>query len=167
MWDYNKLSDVIPDIVRSTILSIHINTDSNDLILCDLSYNGRFSLKEAWHYFRETNGVNKIYSRIWHKSIPKTVSVFVWRIMHNYIPFYDNLRKRGFNITSKCQCCSHEENMHHIFISGMIAIKIWSYFDDIFKLNKFSAHITLYTLLNYWFINTKGHIRSVVPSRIL
>ncbi|KAL0907396.1 hypothetical protein M5K25_021804 [Dendrobium thyrsiflorum] len=46
---------------------------------------------------------------IWHKNIPSSVSVFIWRLLHNYVPTDDNLIRKGFKLASKCHCCYHVE----------------------------------------------------------
>ncbi|KAI0522381.1 hypothetical protein KFK09_004760 [Dendrobium nobile] len=104
---------------------------------------------------------------IWHKSFPSTVSIFIWRILHKLIPTDDNLRRRGFIFPSKCQCCYHVDNMHHVFISGPVVVKFWTYFEDIFHLNFFTTSISIYNLLDCWFVKSKGHVRNVIPSLIL
>jgi len=79
----------------------------------------------------------------------------------------DNLIKRGFIFPSTCQSCYHMNNMHHVFLSGLLAIKTWSYFDEIFHLNYFNAKLSINALLNCWFIKSKGHIKNFIPSLIL
>ncbi|KAI0516028.1 hypothetical protein KFK09_008700 [Dendrobium nobile] len=53
------------------------------------------------------------------------------------------------------------------FISVHVAIKTWVYFDDLFKLNFFNAHLFLKYMLNASFMNSKRHIHNVIPSLIL
>ncbi|KAI0493949.1 hypothetical protein KFK09_024079 [Dendrobium nobile] len=57
--------------------------------------------------------------------------------------------------------------MHHVFISGPVAVRTWIYFDDLFNLNCFNIHLSLNMLLKAWFINSKGHIRNCIPCLIL
>ncbi|PKU69901.1 hypothetical protein MA16_Dca011920 [Dendrobium catenatum] len=92
-------------------------------MLCDLSKDGKFHLKSAWHSFREKGNIDSILPKIWHKSIPATVSIFVWRVLHKFIPMDDNLIKKGFSLTSKCQCCFHTETMHHVLFLALLLLE--------------------------------------------
>ncbi|KAL0917163.1 hypothetical protein M5K25_012210 [Dendrobium thyrsiflorum] len=166
-WDFGKLCDVLPTSIVQQISNIPINLNSKDLLLCGLTVDGRFSVKDAWHSFRTKKDVSNLFSMIWHKTIPTTVAVFVWRLLHKFIPTDDMLIKRGFVLSSKCQCCYHVENMHHVFLSSPIAVKTWTYFEDIFKVNYFNAKLSIKDMLKCWFTKPKGHIKNVIVSLIL
>ncbi|KAL0907732.1 hypothetical protein M5K25_022164 [Dendrobium thyrsiflorum] len=148
-----------------------LNGISLDMILnttsCSLLKDGSFRLKEAWNSFRKKKEALKIYKFFWHHSIPITVSVFLWRMVHKYIPSDDRLIKKGFFIPSKCQCCYHMDSLHHIFLSGPLAVKVWIHFEELFQLNFFKANLSIISLLSLWFLNSKGHIRNMVPSLII
>ncbi|KAL0909230.1 hypothetical protein M5K25_020077 [Dendrobium thyrsiflorum] len=115
---------------------------------------------------RSRKPYQKVCNMIWHKSIPTTISTFVWRIMHKYVPTHEILQKRGFVLTSKCQCCSFAEDMHHVFITGPIASKVWMYFDNIFNVNYYYANIPIKELLELWFTPTRGHVINLISSLI-
>ncbi|KAL0920796.1 hypothetical protein M5K25_009965 [Dendrobium thyrsiflorum] len=166
-WDVEKLSSYIPECFFNQILDIEYNCNSQDALLCAFSGNGNFSLKEAWLYFRDKKEASSIYHLLWHKSIPTTVSVFIWRVLHNFISTDDILRKRGFTIVSKCHCCFHMETLQHVFISGPVAAKVWIYFEEFLHLNIYKGNLSINSLLCFWFVNHKGHIRNVIPSLIL
>ncbi|KAI0522445.1 hypothetical protein KFK09_004824 [Dendrobium nobile] len=74
---------------------------------------------------------------------------------------------KGLSLASKCQCCLHTENIHHVLILASVAVRTWVYFDDLFKLNCFNYHLSLKAFLNCWLVNIKGHIRNVIPCLIL
>ncbi|KAL0912360.1 hypothetical protein M5K25_018326 [Dendrobium thyrsiflorum] len=166
-WDFGKLCNVLPISIAQQIFNIPFNINSKDLLLCGLTVDGRFSVKDAWHTFRSKKDVSNLFSMIWHKTIPTTVAVFVWRVLHKLIPTDEILIKRGFVLSSKCQCCYHVENMHHVFLSSPLAVKTWTYFEDIFKVNYFNAKLSIKDMLKCWFSKSKGHIKNVIPSLIL
>ncbi|KAL0928382.1 hypothetical protein M5K25_000259 [Dendrobium thyrsiflorum] len=149
------------------ILQIDLNTDSNDIQLSAFSKNDNFRLKDAWNSFRVKKQVSKIFHLFWHKYIPSTVSVFIWRLVHKFIPTDDILIKKGFIIPSKCQCCFHMDSLHHVFISSPVAVKVWIYFEDLFQLNIFNVQLSIVDMLKLWFVDYKGHIRNIIPSLIL
>ncbi|KAL0909402.1 hypothetical protein M5K25_020266 [Dendrobium thyrsiflorum] len=165
-WNQRKLFDTLPYNVAQDILKLPLDLETDDVIICDFAQNGNFNIMDAWHEFRVKNNVNKFFNVIWHKSIPKTIAVFMWRLWNKFIPTDDILKKKGFTITSKCQCCYHVENLHHVFISGPLAVKVWLHFDDILHLNMLNANMSIRALIDIWFINSKGHIRNVTASLI-
>ncbi|KAI0524886.1 hypothetical protein KFK09_004276 [Dendrobium nobile] len=166
-WDVDKLSNFVPNCVIFRILNFTFNIHSKDVIMCDCSNDGAFQIKHVWLSFRSKRPFDKIFSNIWHKSIPKTISVFMWRILHNLLPTEDNLIKKGFSFASKCQCCFKYETMHHIFISGPVAVKTWVFFDDLFHLNIFNAHLSLKAFMKAWLVEGKGNIRNTIPTLVL
>ncbi|PKU60028.1 Putative ribonuclease H protein [Dendrobium catenatum] len=118
------LANEVPDCIIQRIGNLLINTASRDILLCDLSKDGGFLLKSAWHTFRVKNNKDTIFLNIWHKSIPTTISVFVWRILHRFIPTDDNLIKKGCILPSKCQCCFHKESTHHVFYRVLLLLEL-------------------------------------------
>ncbi|KAI0502223.1 hypothetical protein KFK09_017170 [Dendrobium nobile] len=73
------------------------------------------------------------------------------------------LLKKGLVIVSKCQCCYHFENINHVFINGPIAIKVWNYFDNIFKVMVDGYYASFTTKIRDWIIPIKEHIRNIIP----
>ncbi|KAL0906957.1 hypothetical protein M5K25_025491 [Dendrobium thyrsiflorum] len=161
-WDVEKLLLLLPEGMIHQILQIDLNIYSNDIQLSASSKNGNFRLKMLGILF-----VSKIFHLFWHKSIPSTVSIFIWRLVHKFIPTDDILIKKGFIIPSKCQCCFHIDSLHHVFISSLLAIKVWIYFEDLFQLNIFNVQLSIVDMLKLWFVDYKGHIRNIIPSLIL
>ncbi|PKU74518.1 Putative ribonuclease H protein [Dendrobium catenatum] len=166
-WDVDKLSNVIPDYIISLITNISINRCAKDALLCKFTKDGLFSTKQAWHVFRNIKLSSKSFKMMWHKSIPTTVSVFIWRVLKHFVPTDDMLRKKGLFITSKCQCCVNLETIHHVFVSSPIAVKVWNYFGEIFHVNGGGPVCSVFSLLEVWMVRVKGHIRNVIPLLII
>ncbi|KAL0912351.1 hypothetical protein M5K25_018318 [Dendrobium thyrsiflorum] len=74
-WDFGKLCNVLPISIAQQIFNIPLNINSKDLLLCGLTVDGRFSVKDAWHTFRSKKDVSNLFSMIWHKTIPTTVAL--------------------------------------------------------------------------------------------
>lgn len=78
------------------------------------------------------------------------------------------LQKKGFYLPSKCSCCYHTENIHHVFISGSIASHVWLWFDELYRTNYFNAFDSYMNLLNAWFLDKpEGYIHIILPIIIL
>ncbi|XP_076887303.1 uncharacterized protein LOC143537409 [Bidens hawaiensis] len=63
----------------------------------------------------------------WNNWIPKKVGFVAWRAMLNRLPTLDALARRNISINSLvCPACgSEEESVDHVFISCVIAQKVW------------------------------------------
>ncbi|KAL0928089.1 hypothetical protein M5K25_002329 [Dendrobium thyrsiflorum] len=124
-WNLNKLSVLIPELIIQKIINIPFNLGNEDKLNFTLTNNNCFNAKKVWNYFRTKFPTNKVFSMVWHRNIPSTVSVFVWRLLHKFVPADDMLIDKGISVVSKCQCCFHVENINHIFVSGPVAVKLW------------------------------------------
>lgn len=68
---------------------------------------------------------------IWSKFIPPTISFITWRLAHNKLPTYENLKKRGSYILSICCFCkAHQETSSHIFFECLETSKIWQWIEN-------------------------------------
>ncbi|KAL0925310.1 hypothetical protein M5K25_003631 [Dendrobium thyrsiflorum] len=166
-WDIDKLADNLPDWIVQRILNSPINLENEDKLMFALTNTTSFSIKKIWNHFRTKLPSSKIYSMIWHRNIPMTVSVFLWRLLHNFIPSDDLLIDKGFYVVSKCQCCFHVENIAHIFVSGPIAVKLWVHFQGIFNVNLFNPGLSIRDLIIKWFSKDNGHITHLVCALIV
>ncbi|KAL0915057.1 hypothetical protein M5K25_015457 [Dendrobium thyrsiflorum] len=166
-WNLIKLADILPTSIVNIISLIPIDLNVDDCFMSNINCKGLFQIKDAWNIFRNRKPYQKVCNMIWHKSLPTTIYTFLWRIMHNYIPTHDILQKRGFVLTSKCQCCSSAEDMNHVFTTGHIAIKVWMYFENIFNVNFYYANIPIKELLELWFIPSRGHVINLISSLVV
>lgn len=78
--------------------------------------------------------------------------------------------KKGFQITSKCQCCYDNESMIHIFLTSAAAKTVWDYFGKHFGIQiPISGNIQL--VIQCWRISSSirdnNHIRTIVPLLII
>ncbi|XP_020682081.1 uncharacterized protein LOC110099317 [Dendrobium catenatum] len=99
-WDLDKLSSIIPDSIIQMIANISLNRNAKDALLCTFTKDGLFRTKDAWHVFRNKKESSKPFKMMWHKSIPTTVSILNLRILKEFIPTDELLRKRGLLFSS-------------------------------------------------------------------
>ncbi|KAI0511688.1 hypothetical protein KFK09_012320 [Dendrobium nobile] len=162
-WNLNLLAEVIPASIIELISKISIHRNIDDCILFNKAPNGKFNTKIVWFSVKQNLPINNIYKFYWHDNIPLTYSFLFWRIIFNYLPVDSLLRKKGLVIVSKCQCCYHFENINHVFINGPIAIRVWNYFDNIFKVMVDGYYESFTSIIKDWIIPIKGHIRNTIP----
>ncbi|KAL0920956.1 hypothetical protein M5K25_007976 [Dendrobium thyrsiflorum] len=166
-WDVHKLLEIMPENIFQKIIEVRFNFDNEDKLVFSLTNNNTFNTMKVWNYFRTKKHSNKVFAMIWHRNIPATVSVFVWRLLHNFVPADDLLIDKGFNIVSKCQCCCQVESIDHIFLTGPIAVKLWLYFEEVLNVQFFNQCMSIRELIFKWFSKDIGHISHVVCALIV
>ncbi|KAI3472963.1 hypothetical protein Pfo_029210 [Paulownia fortunei] len=108
---------------------------------------------------------------LWCPHLTPTISVFLWRLLHNWIPVDNRLQEKGFALASKCFCCaSASESIQHLFISGAQAKEVWNHFAALFKIQTPLTNQPI-LLIQYWKHSTpyssSSHIRTLIPFLIL
>ncbi|OVA14801.1 Reverse transcriptase zinc-binding domain [Macleaya cordata] len=65
---------------------------------------------------------------IWKKQIPTKVSFMIWSALNMAIPTTDNLKRRGFQLTSRCWFCKRcEETTPHVSLNCPFSSCVWDY----------------------------------------
>ncbi|EOY19200.1 Retrotransposon, unclassified-like protein [Theobroma cacao] len=164
-WDVDKLKTFIPNAIVEEILKIPISREKEDIAYWALTANGDFSIKSAWELLRQRKQVNLVGQLIWHKSIPLTVSFFLWRTLHNWLPVEVRMKAKGIQLASKCLCCKSEESLLHVLWESPVAQQVWNYFSKFFQIYVHNPQNIL-QILNSWYYSgdfTKpGHIRTLI-----
>ncbi|XP_047961401.1 uncharacterized protein LOC125206151 [Salvia hispanica] len=63
------------------------------------------------------------------------MSIFVWRLLSNRVHVDTKLQWRKIELASKCYCCPTTpgiESLQHLFVNGVGAARVWSFFDQWF-----------------------------------
>jgi hypothetical protein len=108
----------------------------DDNLFWDQSPDGNLSLKDAYSFHCPSPQHLPWAKSIWHKSIPPSKSLLVWRCLNNKLPTDDNLILRGCNLPSMCSLCNaHCESSSHLFLDCIFASKIWSWLSYLLNLN--------------------------------
>ncbi|KAI3473497.1 hypothetical protein Pfo_031457, partial [Paulownia fortunei] len=142
------------------ICGVSISCDRRDTAVWKLTTHGDFSIASAWESMRQGRG----------PYLTPTMSVFLWRLAHDWIPADFRLQRKGLQLASKCQCCSSLESIQHIFISGDCAKEVWEHFANTFHIRlPFTKHPAI--LIQSWKLSTPfsntTHIRTIIPLLIL
>lgn len=71
--------------------------------------------------------------KVWKLNVPPNCTFFLWKLFHGALPVDCRIRNKGIYITSMCNCCKMScESWNHIFISGPLAVKVWTHFARVF-----------------------------------
>ncbi|KAI3474487.1 hypothetical protein Pfo_029397 [Paulownia fortunei] len=125
-WNDSKLDLLLPQHVTRMICNIPISESAKDEMKWKLSANGDFSISSAWELIRSSKTERQILRNLWCNQFTPTMSIFFWRLINNWIPADTRLQEKGFNLASKCYCCSSSiESIPHLFITGDQARVLW------------------------------------------
>ncbi|CAL1358947.1 unnamed protein product [Linum trigynum] len=66
------------------------------------------------------------FKSVWRLKAPSKVNGFAWLLFHNRTLTHDNLKRRGWNIVSRCVLCeANTETASHLFRSCEYSTRIW------------------------------------------
>ncbi|KAL0386078.1 UNVERIFIED_CONTAM: hypothetical protein Sradi_3002100 [Sesamum radiatum] len=149
---------------------VPFDEDAEDKPWWKESSNGTFSLKCAWNALRVVGVRLPTLTDLWHPTITPSLSVFMWRLIHEFIPMDDRLREKGLTRVSKCLCCNDYESLSHLFLNSLPVREVWSFFGTLFGPSPpKTEHIS--TILQFWKysspFSSRGHIRLLIPMLIM
>ncbi|XP_073051345.1 uncharacterized protein [Primulina eburnea] len=170
VWDFDFLCSVVPPSVAETIALIPIALGEPDLAIWVHSSDGVFSIKSAWELVRLRDQVSDIFTPCWGSWLRPTMSFFLWRFWHQWLPVDDVLQRRGFELASKCQCCEMPETFTHIFIDSPIARSVWHFFGAVFHVripltSDFRLFLSAWKRHPGW--TPRGHVKEFLPFIVL
>ncbi|KAL0400828.1 UNVERIFIED_CONTAM: putative ribonuclease H protein [Sesamum latifolium] len=169
-WDKDKLSLVLPMDLVQKVVAIPFDDIVNDKPCWKVDPTGNFSVKSAWELVRNGGIRRPFLKEFWHPTVTPSMSIFIWRLLHNFIPVDERLREKGLSIVSKCMCCRNSETVQHLFLNGTVAREVWLYFGTLFSLiPPHTEYIS--TMIHAWRLSSpfvkNGHIRLLLPILIL
>ena len=67
-----------------------------------------------------------VWKKIWRLKMPCKVKIFIWRCLHNSIPFRSTLANRHIPINDECPWCQGAaEDVRHVMFTCSRAKMIW------------------------------------------
>ncbi|XP_073151847.1 uncharacterized protein [Henckelia pumila] len=131
-WDFDILCAVVAPSVAEEIAQIPILVDEPDVAIWIHNTDGAFSVRYAWEQVRPRGPVSNILIPCWGHWMRPTMSFFLWRFWHRWLPMDEVLQQHGFAFASICQCCEMSETLTHIFIDGPNARSVRHFFGAVF-----------------------------------
>ncbi|KAL6565041.1 hypothetical protein OROMI_016491 [Orobanche minor] len=166
-WDRRKISDKLPSGLCAHICSFPTSPNGIQPVWT-LSANGIFNFKTSWEFSRKKKPPDNILRFCWNPLITPTISVFMVRVLNNWIPTPDGLSRRGIIANNACYCCDGVESLQHLFLNGPVAKEVWRVFHNLSGI-KFLESSNFKLIIANWFGKTKGkiHIYHIIPILIL
>lgn len=132
-----------------------------DVLICNLSSNGRYKVKDAYKYLRNVNpnanlGTDSFWEWIWKKGdIAPCVCLFVWKLIRGAVPVGRILASRGIHADTTCAVCVQQEETinHMLFLCPFARLCLFSTSIGV------TSHLLtdpIHELLNYFFRSITG-----------
>jgi hypothetical protein len=136
-WDEQLVRNNFWEMDANTILAIPIRDDFEDFIAWRYDNKGAFSVKSAYKLYvnirdgpRATSSNaaphDQFWKAIWKLPVPPKVQQFIWRLAHNSLPLRMNIKQRGIECDTLCQCCKRlDEDGAHLFLKCKVVKQAW------------------------------------------
>ncbi|XP_040379850.1 uncharacterized protein LOC121054416 [Oryza brachyantha] len=119
------------------ILRIPTQMGGTDYWAWALERHGHYSVRSAYkiQYVKKqqekepnvaSSSANDVWGRIWKVKVPPKVQVFWWRVMHEFLPSRQILRRRHLERLANCERCgADEESVLHVVVECTLAKRFW------------------------------------------
>ncbi|XP_073062068.1 uncharacterized protein [Primulina eburnea] len=169
-WDFDLLCSVVAPSFAEQIVLVPILSGELDSARWIHSSDGDFSVKSAWELIRLRAPISGFNRPCWGSWLRPTMSFFLWRFWHQWLPVDEVLQRRGFALASRCQCCDMSETFTHVFIRSPVARPVWHFFGAVFGV-RIPDTEDFRLFLSAWKRNLVwapgGHVREFLPFIIL
>lgn len=166
-WNDDFLKTNLLPLDVEMIKSIPVSCYSaEDRMIWHYDEKGCYSVKSGYHIAMQTKHLpsslkgsadKQWWNFLWHSKIPNKVKIFVCRVLHDILPIWKNMFKRGVGENESCRRCTNgKESLFPALVYCNAAIRIWS--KSVFwdRLNSFRGDRLEYLLLALRQVETKG-----------
>lgn len=105
------------------LMDIHLS-EGPDRIHWKLTMNGIFSVKSMYLSLIDSGPIPKSI-HIWKVKVPLRIKVFMSFVRKKVILSKDNLAKRNWEGSKRCNFCDNDETIKHLFLDCPLAKILW------------------------------------------
>ena len=147
--------------VKQRILALPVlPLQGKDRVIWQPSPAGSFTVSSTLETLRPLS--NPLISRklIWDKRLLLKVSIFMWRLLNDLLPFPDILRRFGLHLPSKCPFCPNEDSLTHCFVECQAASQVWGWFEQGLELHVGTSDSLMVKLQGWWMHSSRRSLRA-------
>ncbi|XP_026419414.1 uncharacterized protein LOC113315337 [Papaver somniferum] len=146
------------------ITELPVADNKEDRRTWSANLNGEFTVASAVESIKKKQPKLQWTKKVWNHSIHPSISSNVWKLKRNICSTDDNMKKRNFNISSRCPFCRNsEENMDHILWNCNHSEIVWKWLGDMFYFKNPRSFEEIFNLANQkspsvkeiWFLRNK------------
>ncbi|CAL1375269.1 unnamed protein product [Linum trigynum] len=138
-WSEEKLCQWFSPASIKAIKAIPLSRqDIGDKLIWHETGDGVFSVKSAYHLAVAVDAQQGHWGptvslmdrpswiRLWGLPIPPKLKIFLWQVMHRFLPTTEALRERDVMVHPRCPVCwGASETMEHLFLECPVARNLW------------------------------------------
>ncbi|KAL4310599.1 hypothetical protein GQ457_01G027790 [Hibiscus cannabinus] len=140
-WNHGLLQSVFPHDIADRIGCIPLaRSKPCDELIWRCENTGHYSPKSGYRVLLEMSlqqhPINhepiaslksSFYQSLWALNLPTKCKIFIWRLMHNFLPTFTNLQQRKLHVRNTCHFCeSAADTPAHFVQQQLIVITYWS-----------------------------------------
>jgi len=115
-----NLLSLLPD------LNVDVHPEGEDKIVWSLDFRGIFSVKSLCEKMLGSNLPNFLAKASWKSKAPMKACFLAWTTSKGKVPTEVALKKRNFNLVSRCaMCLEEEESVDHLFVRCHWISSLW------------------------------------------
>ena len=108
-------------------LKVDVHPEVKDKIVWSLDSRGIFSVRSLWGKMLASNGPYFPVNDIWKSRTPTKACFLAWAASKGKVPTEVFLKRRNFNLASRCaMCLGEEELIDHLFVHCHLVASLWS-----------------------------------------
>ena len=122
-WNCDLVRELYHPSIAKEILQIPIpKTQGNDdKLIWKRSTSGEYKVNMAYNLIHQNESHScttpqntstlapSVWSFFWKVKLPLKILLFIWKLLHNSLPTFENLSRRGIHVTNRCLMCDEEE----------------------------------------------------------
>jgi len=142
VWDEALVRQAFLPLDAEEILKIKPGTNMEaDIEAWAFEKSGLYTVKSAYRLLKEeqmagamartseagASGDERSWKLVWNLKVPPKVGVFWWRVMHNFLPSKQELKRRHVILESHCELCGDpDQSLYHIVFLCPAAKRFWA-----------------------------------------
>ncbi|KAF5464238.1 hypothetical protein F2P56_014330, partial [Juglans regia] len=105
-WDVERLTELVREEATMEIIqNTHVGKTGSDVFVWKPSKVGNFLTATTWEVVRKWGDQMQWKEWVWHRLLPKRISIFVWKAYFRYLAVDERMKARGVAMASSCDCC--------------------------------------------------------------
>ncbi|XP_019190132.1 PREDICTED: uncharacterized protein LOC109184573 [Ipomoea nil] len=159
---YLNRPSLAPSLTWKRMQQAHDFVDINvvykgDLVVWSLAPYGDFTTASAYEALRPKAGRSLSARCIWGDGVPSEISIFMWRLLRQFLPFPDVIQNFGVCLPSICPLCSNASaDLSHCLLACPVAQQVWRHFRNLFGLGNPTADSIRVECHSWWLFAVSG-----------
>lgn len=109
-WNIALLIELVGEETIEMILASNFKQNQgSDSVIQKINRDGSFSNKSMWEMIRIKGKSHGWMKGVWHKLIPKKMSLCMWKEIFHYFSIDNSVQQLEIHLVSACNCCAQQK----------------------------------------------------------